>query len=328
MNEDETGKVKAALSHIYSNNSAAVQLLSHHKVCSLWAGFGSIYDISTTTNEHFIVKSVALPQQCTSIGDLRKKKSYECEANFYDNGVAERLLEIGCAVPRPLHVNRTGTITICMTKLTGTASSNLSGEEAAACMKWFANLHSEYWGSKRADAAVAQGCQVQGTYWYLDTRPDEFDAMPNHGWEGQLKKCAKKIDGYLRTEECFPTILHGDGKGANMLFATDSTTGVVIPQLYDFQYCGKGSCMKDLAYFLTCAVTQDKEEVLMSTYHHELKTYLRAKWNEEAPTLHRLQEVLEVCIADLGRFMSGWGWWGNAIKQRIGVVLEQDMFRQ
>ena len=102
-------------------------------------------------------------------------------------------------------------ITIAMTKLQGVTGTS-SFEFASAFMRWLANLHSEYWGSTRADAAVAQGIQEQGTYWYLDTRPDEFAAMPSDGWEGRLKRAAARLDAYLKREDCFQTIVHGDPK--------------------------------------------------------------------------------------------------------------------
>ena len=52
-----------------------------------------------------IAKRVKLPPRTDSIGDARKKASYEHESNFYAMGHAEALLEAGCEVPRPLRSN-------------------------------------------------------------------------------------------------------------------------------------------------------------------------------------------------------------------------------
>lgn len=51
-------------------------------------------EITTGTMQTFVVKKVVLPSDCTSIGDERKKQSYECEAHFYENGMASRLHEL------------------------------------------------------------------------------------------------------------------------------------------------------------------------------------------------------------------------------------------
>lgn len=306
------------------------------RVCSLWAGFGSIYEVTTNKGTTFIAKAISLPGKCTSIGDARKKNSYVCEANFYALGMAQRLLKLGCSVPEPLHIELKDPILIAMTKLNGASLDSLDFAHGAECMRWLAQLHSEFWGSHRADKAVTCfGLQSQGTYWYLDTRPDELCKMPSKGWEGELKKNAAEIDAFLKSEAAFPTIVHGDAKAANMIFmehgddsAEEKEQNLQVA-MYDFQYCGKGSCCKDLAYLFTCALRRRKDEsALMRIYYQHLKEGLRVKWKDEVecPSLESLQAVLEICIADLGRWMSGWGWWGHDIRRRIRKVLQEKPF--
>ena len=337
MNEIE--QITTSLREIFPGNPNS-KILTITKVCSLWAGFGTIYEVTCTTNEEpLIFKAIQLPNSCTSIGDLRKKQSYVCEANFYKNGIAQRLNQIGCVVPEPMYSTQESPILIAMTKLNGVSCGNLDFGHAVACMKWFANLHSEFWGKARADEAVRKyGIQQQGTYWYLDTRPDEFNSMPNTGWEGRLKKAATDIDSYLKTDDCFPTVVHGDAKSANMLFVRKEVMTEegqkqqqkeqdIIVQMYDFQYCGKSSCCKDLAYFFTVASSRNENEnALMEVYHNALKLHLKEKWNEQCPSIEQLNAVLDICIADLGRWMSGWGWWGHDIQSRIVKVLDERNF--
>jgi hypothetical protein len=309
---------------------------------------GSIYDVTTTTATNFIVKAIHLPN-CNSVGDQRKKNSYVCEANFYSptTGLATRLNAIGCTVPHPLYVDRADDcIYIAMTKLTGVPGGNLDFPRAASCMHWFANLHSEYWGHDRADAAIAtSGIQTQGTYWYLATRQEEFNNMPTRGWEGRLKNNAAAIDRYIKS--CFPTVVHGDAKSANMVFVRKDNKGneqegekmsnkqeghkeeeaSFEVQMYDFQYAGKGCCCQDLAYFFVCALGSEEAEArLLALYHQALTRQLQEKWNEQSPSLEHLKNVLEVCVADLGRWMSGWGWWGHGIESRIVKVLDDALF--
>ena len=151
--------------------------------------------------------------------------------------------------------------------------------------------------------------QPQGSYWYLDTRPDELAAMPKHGWEGRLRLAARALDQRLKADP-LQTIIHGDAKAANMVFSADGA-----PVLYDFQYCGKAPPTKDVAYFLTCGSNVDNalESDLVAHYHSELSRELVAR-GTPAPTLGALMASLQVAACDLGRWMSGWGWWGHDLQ--------------
>ena len=307
----------------FQDDTTNHEIQSSKIICDLWAGCGHVWEIKINHKPDLIIKRISMPNNCTSIGDCRKKQSYICETKFYLH-FANHLISINCQVPKPLHIhsaneNGSNIITIAMSKLHGTNGTS-SLEQSAAFMCWLANLHSEYWGSERANAAVALGLQEQGTYWYLETRPDELAAMPSKGWEGELKQVASRIDTYLKREDCFPTILHGDAKLANMLFTQDEEMNW-IPLVYDFQYAGKGSCGKDLAKFLTCGTANiEDEELLLQIYHTHLIQHLKKKWNYndvDLPSFDRLKVVVDVCIADLGRFMSGWGWWGHDRQAKI-----------
>jgi hypothetical protein len=327
--------------------------LQHRTLCNLWAGCGQIIEVTVQNHPSIIIKRISMPKDCHSIGNSRKKASYICETNFYRH-LAQHLNSIGCTVPIPLHLKSDSegrNITIAMSKLEG-SSGTPSWQHSSSFMRWLANLHSEYWGNDRADKAVALGIQEQGTYWYLETRPDELDAIPNHGWEGKLKQAASRIDMYLKRDDCFPTVVHGDAKLANILFQyveeeepstssnnnnnnndndndNDNGDDNVLqckPLVYDFQYCGKASCGKDLAKFLTCGTNAKDEEALLQLYHQELIGHLRKKWNmddSELPSYERLAIVVDISICDLGRFMAGWGWWGIDRKQKIMKVLDQ-----
>ena len=80
-----------------------------------------------------------------------------------------------------------------------------------------------------------------GTYWHLDTRPEEFEKIEHK----QLKSKAHRIDEILK--ECeFQTIVHGDAKLANFCFSEHGEGVAAV----DFQYVGRGCGMKDVTYFL------------------------------------------------------------------------------
>eukprot|EP00667_Euglena_gracilis_P026833 EG_transcript_32703 len=146
----------------------------------LWGGMGHVYAISVPAKGHapcVIAKRIRLPETCTSVGDQRKKDSYEVEAAFYGQGHAERLIAAGCSVPHPLFVERAGPhgLTICMTRLPGRKVRRLDEAHARAALTALARLHALYWGP-RADRAVGPGkgggLQPQGCYWHLDTRTE------------------------------------------------------------------------------------------------------------------------------------------------------------
>eukprot|EP00448_Togula_jolla_P011473 CAMPEP_0170601028 /NCGR_PEP_ID=MMETSP0224-20130122/17641_1 /TAXON_ID=285029 /ORGANISM="Togula jolla, Strain CCCM 725" /LENGTH=353 /DNA_ID=CAMNT_0010925777 /DNA_START=33 /DNA_END=1094 /DNA_ORIENTATION=- len=304
-------------------DAASITGIRSRQVARLWGGMGSIFDlrVSTQSTEDvvFVAKQIRLPENCTKIGDLRKKHSYDVEAAFYSNGHAERLIKAGCRLPFPLLVDhsRENGLTICMTKLQGEPGC-LDEEQTKAALSWLARLHATYWGP-RADLAVEQGLQPQGTYWYLDTRPDELAAMPTRGWEGRLRLAARALDLRLKAEP-MQTIVHGDAKGANMLFAEEG--GRLVAMMYDFQYCGKAPPTKDLAYLFTCArLAPDAEERLLKFYHHEVSSVLERK--DVQPTLEGLQAALALSYCDLGRWMIGWGFRRVDFKDKIQAVLDK-----
>ena len=112
-------------------------------------------------------------------------------------------------------------MTILMTEVSG--SSSHRGDEEAF-IGWLAKLHATYWGNERADAAVKSGLQRQGCYWHLDTRPEEHARMGKSGWMGRLRLAARAIDARLKADP-LQSIVHGDAKGANIVYATGDERG-------------------------------------------------------------------------------------------------------
>merc|ERR1719476_811997 len=94
---------------------------------------------------------------------------------------------------------------------------------------------------------------------------------------------------------------------ANMHFGEEGLA------MYDFQYCGKAPCTKDLAYCLICASDAasggEAEDEFLQFYHGELSGRLQAQGIAgEAPTLQQLMDSYAVASCDLARWMCGWGW--------------------
>jgi len=295
---------------------------------SLWGGCGAIYKFCIETAEgpdlSIVVKKVAMPSEELSRGDQRKKDSYEVEAAFYSAGHAERLIDASCIVPFPLYVETAPSVTICMTEL----KDSRVARSREAFLVWLARLHGTYWGCRADEACTEGGLQKQGCYWHLDTRPDEHRKLLGRSEElhRRLGLAARAIDEWLKNDP-LQSVCHGDAKGANIMYS-QGTGGAPVALVYDFQYCGKASAAKDLAYFFNVEVhtsTAQQEAPLLQTYLRELSGLLEAR-GERPPSLEELQTSLEIALCDWRRFsLIGLGGWGNSSvdRSRVREVLDK-----
>mmetsp|Transcript_23670 Transcript_23670/g.52495 ORF Transcript_23670/g.52495 Transcript_23670/m.52495 type:complete len:358 (-) Transcript_23670:168-1241(-) len=303
----------------------SIASVSSHVIKGLWTGMGSIDEVLVKSKGgmtySFIAKLITSCRDSEDFEDKRDHESYYVEANFYEQGHAERLCHVGAACPRLLSMRKEDNhLIICMTKLQGSSVGRTRGEQTIAALTWLARLHGSYWGNERADEAVQTGLQRQGCFWHLDTRQLELERMPRKGKEGRLRMAAAGIDARLKADK-LQTICHGDPKNANIMW--DQKVGV---SFFDFQWLGKAPPTKDLAYFLACGAlscTPEEEVSYLQHYLAELSAALPP--GEEAPSLQDLQASLTLAYCDLARWMAGWGWWGNSrlLKQHMVSVLDR-----
>lgn len=236
-------------------------------LCRLWAGMGHIYEVSIDVPERnrnrrrrrlrFIVKRVTPPpRKRRNAGDERKASSYVIESNFYEHMATALIENHGLHMPFPYHVERNDDddrVTICMSFLDGSTAPRHSVVDddgrVRAVLSWLATLHAATWSSVVDHDSLIERKIIKpiGSYWHLDTRPDEHASMSSRGWEGRLKLAARAIHDRLGRDgmQC---VVHGDAKDANMLFLDDDDDdddggggggGVCRVGMYDFQYCGK-----------------------------------------------------------------------------------------
>eukprot|EP00929_Paragymnodinium_shiwhaense_P030818 TRINITY_DN17394_c0_g1_i2.p1 TRINITY_DN17394_c0_g1~~TRINITY_DN17394_c0_g1_i2.p1 ORF type:complete len:357 (+),score=44.07 TRINITY_DN17394_c0_g1_i2:93-1163(+) len=307
--------------------SSAITGVKAKSVATLWAGMGAVYEVTAENTAGppvtIVAKRIQLPEKCKSIGDQRKKDSYDVEGAFYSKGHAEALVKAGAIVPLPLHVDKSrgAGLTVCMSRLMGSGRG-----KPETFIAWLARLHATYWGA-RSDAACPEdrsGLAPQGCYWHLDTRPEEHARMSSSGWMGRLKMAARAIDLRLKADP-WQTVCHGDAKGANILYAP-SEAGNEVALVYDFQYCGKAASSKDLAYFLNVDVypSEQDEDKLLRFYHAELSALLKAR-GEEAPPWESLKTSFELALCDWRRFTEiGLGGWGDeSANHRVKKLLDR-----
>jgi thiamine kinase-like enzyme len=175
--------------------------------------------------------------------------------------------------------------------------SAVNQREWMACVSWLACFHAQ---NLNADPA---GLWESGTYWHLETRPDELKRLD----DPVLKQAASSIDQKLKDTK-FQTLVHGDAKLANFCFSEDGTQVAAV----DFQYVGGGCGMKDLAYFVgSCFRDEQAEEIEEEVLDHYFSQLSKSLGKIKSPV--RVDELKEdwrplyrVAWADFHRFMKGW----------------------
>lgn len=272
---------------------------SQTRVANLWAGMGSIVRLECNKisgKATFIAKKIKCSNP-RSFGDKRKAASYCVEASFYGSTFCRELSEQGiCCQGFHTEDDGNGSITILMEPLANRTLWSMEGKIAEAAVRSVAKLHACFWGEEKSNSAVRDvGLAEQGTYWYLDTRPDEYDNMDGrNGISARLKRAARGIDAALKEHE-YQTICHGDLKACNMSMSNDPSYVTFV----DFQYLGKACPAKDLAYLFVCGMDIDddfeerQEDELLQLYIDELAANgVGEDANAPLPTLNKLKEAL------------------------------------
>jgi hypothetical protein len=282
------------------------QLLKIELIQNLWSGYGELVRLKFL-NKSIIVKHVKLPKVSshprgwnTDFSHQRKLKSFQVEVNWYKKFC--KTIDENCRMPQGLKSYQTeDEFLIVMEDLSSAGfpftSSYAYKPHLKSCLSWLANFHAKYMNVK------TDIIWKIGTYWHLDTRPDEFELLEDN----QLKQFAKPIDEILNNTK-YQTIVHGDAKLANFCFNSAGTSCAAV----DFQYVGHGCGMKDIVYFMSSAiepeVCEKNEEWILDTYFNLLKTAL--EHYEKNINIEDIEKewrpLFCVAWADFQRFLKGW----------------------
>lgn len=299
-------------------------IASYEVVQGLWSDYGAIIRVVMNAAESgklsddsrgelprsgpssLVAKVVAPPLASkhprgwnTDASKLRKLRSYQVERRFYEHYA--KLCSMSCPVPACLGSTSDGNAVTLLLEDLDTEypirHSQLSAQSAQVCLQWLAAFHAQFLGL--ANSLLWE----RGTYWYLETRADEFDAMP----DGLLKQAAHRLDARLNA--CvYQTLLHGDAKVANFCFNPLGDRVAAV----DFQYTGSGCGMRDVAYFLGSCLAEDElcdqETHLLDVYFRALSSQLAVFQPEIDAGLVEAEwrPLYAVCGADFHRFLSGW----------------------
>lgn len=305
------------------HHTKADSILQTDLIQNLWSGYGEILRVwlDGYEKESIVVKHVKLPSESnhprgwnTDIGHQRKLKSYEVETAWYRNFAKDSKAR----VPNCIAVDRVGEETVILMEDLDASGFNLrktevTWNEVEACIVWLARFHASFMDR------IPEGLWPVGTYWHLDTRPNELDALD----DTELKQAAASLDAKLN--DCkYKTLVHGDAKLANFCFSSTGDVAAV-----DFQYVGGGCGMKDLAYFIgSCFYEEDCERLeskILDTYF----SYLQAELESPNPELEKeWRELYHVAWADFHRFIKGWSpghWKINSYSERITKEVIQQL---
>lgn len=275
---------------------------------SLWSDYGSIdrYFLENENREQVVIKHIDIRQASShprgwhsNLSHQRKIRSYEVETTWYKQ-YAARCTRF-CKVPKLIGAFKDGQEQwIVLEDLSLRFPEKLTQvnlDQIKVCLHWLAHFHTTFLQE------TPENLWPIGSYWHLDTRPEEFEALE----EGPLKKRAKQIDQLLNT--CtYQTLIHGDAKLANFCFSADHQQVAAV----DFQYIGKGCGIKDVMYFLSSCLSGAElaalEQELLDYYFSILQSATSSKLSQaEFQALEaEWRKLYAFAWADFVRFLLGW----------------------
>ncbi|MGY5353382.1 oxidoreductase family protein [Wenyingzhuangia sp. IMCC45467] len=290
---------------------------------TLWSGYGKIvrYQLIESPIKQVVVKWVQLPKVKehprgwnTNLSHHRKVKSYQVETTFYRDYASK--CNQKCKIPELFAFDTYNDEVLIVLEdldIVGYPSRihQVSWNHINACVQWLANFHATFLQQE------PKGLWNVGTYWHLNTRPEELEVLQDK----ELKNMAFKIDEQLNNAT-FKTFVHGDAKLANFCFSEDGLKVAAV----DFQYVGGGCGMKDLAYFIGSCLSEEEckeyESEILDIYFNTLKHAIIDKnINVEYQEVEKEWRALfPVAWTDFHRFLKGWSpghWKINSYSEQV-----------
>uniref|UniRef100_A0A3B3HVA2 Protein kinase-like domain containing n=1 Tax=Oryzias latipes TaxID=8090 RepID=A0A3B3HVA2_ORYLA len=257
---------------------AASSLCAGATIQSLWSGYGEIVRVHLQgcRRPSVILKHVKFPEEAgrpgagggnTDRSHRRKVRSYQVETNWYQNFSTDD----SCRIPACLAACSHGDEMLIVLEDLDVITS------CYTCLAWLAHFHALFLGVE------PEGLWPVGTYWHLETRPDELEAMD----DAELKAAAAAQ----------PMSLQDHRPRRRQVAAVD------------FQYVGGGCGMKDVAYFLgSCMDERECERRvpgLLEHYFSELRGSVRRDVDGDALE-KEWREMFAFAWTDFHRFLLGW----------------------
>lgn len=309
-----------SLEHLIINTTGAETVTRSKRLQRLWSGYGEIvrYGLTGCDRDSVIVKHVKLALGREGVNNdfahKRKTRSYQVETNWYRRW--SQLCDVNCRVPACLAIDACHDEIVMILEDLDAAGfpqrrSNVNPDVMRSCLNWLANFHATFFGMQ------PENLWPIGTYWYLETRPAEWQALT----DPVLKNAAASIDRQLR-DSPYQTLVHGDAKLDNFCFSTDGRNVAAV----DFQYVGGGCGIKDVAYFIDSCLdnqaSERHEKRLLDDYFHSLKqAFKRKQGNVDAEAVEEnWRSLYPVAWTDFHRFLKGWSpkqWHPDSYSERL-----------
>lgn len=303
--------------------TGAKEIFKIEDIQTLWSGYGTIirYGLTGCERKSVVVKHVKLPDHSmhprgwnTDYSHQRKIRSYQVESSWYLNWA--ELCDSSCRIPITFAVESSDDEFLMVFEDLDAGGfpvrkSSVSMSYINICLKWLAHFHATFLGKKPT------GLWQVGTYWHLDTRPDELEVLE----DSKLKQAAALIDSKLR-ESKYQTFVHGDAKLANFCFSENGQEVAAV----DFQYVGGGCGIKDVAYFIgSCLCEEDCERYeteMLDCYFSHLSAALtqRQKTVDHAAVEQDWRTLYPMAWTDFHRFLKGWSpghWKIHSYSERV-----------
>lgn len=294
------------------DKTGAEDAIKSEQLQSLWSGYGEIFRIQLSPDNlgSLVVKHIAPPENAshprgwnTDNSNLRKLKSYEVEMYWYQN--YSSLCNLHCRVPElTACIEQNNERWIVLEDLDAAGFDlrldHVTPTHAKACLFWLASFHAQFLNSN-PPSSWPIGLWSVGSYWHLQTRPDEYNVMA----DSKLKQSAHKLDSLLNSCK-YKTIIHGDAKLANFCFDHQGKNVAAV----DFQYVGGGCGMKDVAYFFSSCFDEDdcqRHIPPLLDYYFKILTTAVDTSTVDAQALEReWRDMFAPAWTDFYRFLNGW----------------------
>jgi len=294
---------------IVTNVTNANAVTTTETIQSLWSGYGEIVRVGLSGSQltSVVLKYIVFQTEShhprgwnTDFSHKRKIKSYDVEMHWYRDW--SKQCGDDCRVANCYAATDIDDECVIVLEDLDAAGfpdrySSLDKVGAKLCLAWLANFHAQFMNTK------PKGLWDNGSYWHLETRPDELVAME----EGPLRQAATQIDQILNSCQ-YKTLVHGDAKVANFCFSTDLKKVAAV----DFQYVGGGCGMRDVAYFLGSCLEEQQCELwqdeLLEYYFLKLTEALKkaAKPVDFQALENEWREMFPIAWTDFYRFLLGW----------------------
>ncbi|MBF0348201.1 MAG: phosphotransferase [Magnetococcales bacterium] len=310
----------------------AKEIVRTQLIQNLWDNYGELLRVHLRDGDatSVILKHIKLPSKHarakdskSDLSSRRKLKSYKVEICWYETYNKINLRDHGSPTALKL-ASFQGKDELFLlledldTRGFGKRIAVAGIQEMKLVLSWLACFHAKFMQHGH------QGLWNSGTYWHLETRPDELQILDDL----RLKQAAPLIDHKLKNTR-YLTIVHGDAKLANFCFSSDRSQVAAV----DFQYAGRGCGMKDVAYFIGSCLREDQceamEGMILDFYFSALLNNLKDSQIDKHELEHQWRASYHVAWADFHRFIKGWSpgfWKKTSYSEKITKKVIDDLY--